>query len=52
MVTLNPKYLVEGINDMKTLFDYEEMNDENKVKIVVTKLKGNASLWWDGVQVE
>ena len=37
---------------MENLFDYEEMEEERKVKFVVTKLKGHAPLWWDGVQIE
>ena len=28
------------------------MEEETKVKFVVTKLKGHVELWWDGVQVE
>ena len=28
------------------------MEEEKKVKLFVTKLKGHATLWWDGVQVE
>ena len=47
--SLNPEELVEWINDMEKFFEYEEMNDEKKVKFAVTKLKGHASLWWDGV---
>ena len=50
--SLNPEELVDWINDMEKLFDYEEMNDEKKVKFIVTKLKGNAYLWWDGIQEE
>ena len=49
---LNPKELVDWINDMENFFDYKEMNDENKVNFVVTKLKAHASLWWDDVQAE
>ena len=37
---------------MEKFFDYEEMPEERKVKFVVTKLKGHAALWWDGVQIE
>ena len=50
--SLNLEELIDWINDMKKLFDYEEMEEENKMKFVVTKLKGHAALWWDGVQVE
>eukprot|EP00253_Pinus_taeda_P023337 PITA_23337 len=37
---------------MEKFFDYEEMEDEKKVKFAVTKLVGHAALWWDGVQAE
>ena len=37
---------------MEKFFDHKEMEKEQKVKFVVTKLKRHASLWWDGVQVE
>jgi len=35
---------------MEKLLDYEETKDEKKVKFAVTKLKGHAAIWWDGVQ--
>ena len=37
---------------MEKFFDYEEMEEEKKVKFAIMKLKGHATLWWDGVQVE
>eukprot|EP00253_Pinus_taeda_P016259 PITA_16259 len=37
---------------MEKFFDYEQIEDEKKVNFVVTKLKGHAALWWDGVQAE
>ena len=37
---------------MDKFFDYEEMEEGKRVKFVVTKLKGHATLWWDGVQAE
>ena len=43
--SLNPEELVDWINDMDNFFDYEEMNDEKKVKFAVKKLKRNAYLW-------
>jgi hypothetical protein len=33
-------------------FDYDEVPNEKKVKFSVTKMKGHALLWWDGVQEE
>ena len=49
---LNPEELMNWINNMEKFFDYEEMEDEKKVKFAVRKLKGHAMLWWDGVQAE
>ena len=37
---------------MEKFFNYKETEDEKKVKFAVSKLKGHAALWWDGVQVE
>jgi len=33
-------------------FECEEVSEDRRVKFVATKLKGNAALWWDSVQVE
>ena len=49
---LDPEELIDWINEMEKSFDYEEMAEERKVKFVVTRLKGHATLWWDGVQPE
>jgi len=49
---LNPEELIDWINGMEKFFDYEETEDEKKIKFVVNKLKVHATLWWDGVQVE
>ena len=45
--SLNPKELIDWINDMEKLFDYEEIEEEKRVKFDVTKLMGHATLWWD-----
>jgi len=37
---------------MEKFFEYEDMDEEKKVNLVVTKLKGHAYLWWDGVREE
>jgi hypothetical protein len=29
------------------VFDYEDVEEEKKVRHVVTRLKGHATLWWD-----
>eukprot|EP00253_Pinus_taeda_P007293 PITA_07293 len=50
--SLSPEELIDWINNMEKLFDYEEIDEGKKVKFVVTKLKGHATLWWDGVQAK
>jgi hypothetical protein len=44
--------LLEWISALDKYFDYEEIDDEKKVKHVVTRLKGHAVLWWDELQVD
>jgi hypothetical protein len=44
---LYAKELLDWISSMDKHFDYEDVDEENKVKQVVTRLKGNATLWWD-----
>jgi hypothetical protein len=47
---LNVEELIDCINSLENYFDYEEIDDENKVKHDVTRLKGQAELWWDELQ--
>lgn len=49
---LNPEELIDWINEMNKCFDYEEMGEDKRVKFAVTRLKGHATLLWDGVQAE
>ena len=46
---LDANELLHWINEMDKFFDYDETDDEKNVKFVVTRLKGHASLWWNGV---
>ena len=46
---LNLEELIDWINGMDKFFDYEEMEEGKRLKFFVTKLKGHAALWWDGV---
>jgi hypothetical protein len=49
---LNVDELMDWISTMDKYFEYENVADEKKVKFVVTRMKGHALLWWDGVQAE
>jgi hypothetical protein len=42
--------LMDWVSDLENFFDYEHIDDEKKVKHVVTRIKGNAMLWWDELQ--
>ena len=44
--------LIDWIGELDRYFDYEEVEEDKKVKLVVTRLKGHATLWWDSVQAE
>jgi hypothetical protein len=39
--------LLDWVRSMEKHFDYEEVDENKKVKQVVTKIKGHATLWWD-----
>ena len=50
--SLNPEELIDWINAMNKHFDFAKVKEGNQVIFVVTRLRGHASLWWDGVQEE
>ena len=50
--SLIPEELIDWISDMNKHFDFSEVKEDKQVRFVVTRLRGNASLWWDGVQEE
>jgi hypothetical protein len=39
--------ILDWIRSMYKHFDYEYVDEERKVKQVVTRIKGHATLWWD-----
>jgi hypothetical protein len=44
---LDADELLDWIRALDTYFDYEDVEEDKKVKHVVTRLKGHAALWWD-----
>lgn len=50
--SLNPKELIDWINELEEYFEYEEIEDPNRVKFAKMKLKGHANIWWKEVQLE
>jgi hypothetical protein len=49
---LNVEELLDWISAFDKYFDYEDIDDEKKVKYVVTRLKGHTMLWWEELQAD
>jgi hypothetical protein len=47
---LDVEELLDGIRALDTYFDYEDVEEDKKVKHAITRLKGHATLWWDELQ--
>jgi hypothetical protein len=50
--SLNAEELLDWIRALDTYFDYEDIEEDKKIRHVVTKLKGHAALWWDELQAD
>ena len=44
--------LLDWFRALDKYFDYEDIKEDKKVKHVVTRLKGHATLWWDELQAD
>jgi hypothetical protein len=49
---LDVEELLDWIRSMEKYFDYEDVDEEKRVRHVVTRIKGHATLWWDELQAE
>jgi hypothetical protein len=49
---LDAEELLDWIRALDTYFDYEDIEDDKKVRHAVTRLKGHAALWWDELQAD
>jgi hypothetical protein len=47
---LDVEELLDWFRALDKYFDYEDVEEDNKVKHTVTRLKGHATLWWDELQ--
>jgi hypothetical protein len=47
---LNVEELLDWIRTLDKYFDYEDVEEDKKVKHAITRLKGHATLWWDELQ--
>jgi hypothetical protein len=48
--SLGAEELLDWIQALDTYFDYEDIEEDKKVRHAITKLKGHAALWWDELQ--
>ena len=46
------EHLIEWISELYKYFEYGEVEEDKRVILAVTRLRGHASLWWDSVQEE
>ena len=51
-ISLKPKEIIQQIIDMEKLFDTEQIEDPQRMKMVCMKMKEHASLWWYTMQLE
>jgi hypothetical protein len=49
---LDVEELLDWIRALDKYFDYEDVEEDKKVKHVITRLKGHATLWWDELQAD
>jgi hypothetical protein len=49
---LDAEELLDYIRALEKYFDYEDVEEDKKVKHAVTRLKGHAPLWWDELQAD
>jgi hypothetical protein len=49
---LDAEEILDWIRALDTYFDYEDVEEDMKVKHTVTRLKGHAALWWDELQAD
>jgi len=49
---LHPDEFVDWLQTVERVFEYKEILEEKKVKIVVVKLKKHASIWWENPKNE
>jgi hypothetical protein len=45
--TLQAEGFVDWLNELERIFEYKEVPNRNKVKLITIKLKGKGSAWWE-----
>jgi hypothetical protein len=50
--SLDAEELLDWILALDTYFDYEDIEEDKKIRHAVTKMKGHTALWWDELQTD
>ena len=50
--SLIAKHLIDWISELDKYFEYDEVEEDKRVRLAVTRLRGKESLWWDSVQAK
>nr|GFD29162.1 reverse transcriptase [Tanacetum cinerariifolium] len=48
---IQPDEFIDWLNTVKRIFDYQDVPEDVKVKIVAIKLKRHASVWWEQLKL-
>ena len=46
---INLEELIDWIHELEEYFEYEEIEDTNRVRFAKAKLKGHTKMWWQEV---
>ena len=49
--SLDPDVFVDWLNTVERVFDYGDVFEDKKVKLMSIRLKGRASAWWEQMQM-
>ena len=49
---IQPDEFIDWLNTVERVFDYQDVPEEEKVKIVAIKLKKHASIWWEQLKMK
>jgi hypothetical protein len=49
---LDVEELLDWIRSMEKYFDYEDVDEEKRVRHAFTRLKGHEALWWNELQAK
>jgi hypothetical protein len=45
--SLKGETLIDWIRELEIYFEYENVQNSNRIRFSITKIKGHAALWWD-----